>query len=229
MNAYARACATALTALLCATAAPSWADRGREPGRRDGPSFRAEQGYRLDSRHRHNRYYPSAGVTVKAPPPGHVIVRHRDDRYYFHGGVWYRPLGPRFIVVTPPFGLAISVLPPFYTTVWAGGIPYYYADGVYYAWRPADRTYVVVEPPKESEIAPIPAEPEQMFAYPRQGQSESQQADDRYECHKWASAETTYDPSRPESSPPGPETDRTRADYRRAMTACLEARGYTVR
>ena len=46
-----------------------------------------------------------------------------------------------FVVVTPPAGLVISALPPYYSTVWIGGVPYYYADNVYYTWQPDQNGY----------------------------------------------------------------------------------------
>ena len=73
------------------------------------------------------------------------------ERFYFNAGVWYAPRGPGFVVVRPPPGLVISVLPPYYSTVWFGGLPYYYADNVYYTWNPADNGYVVAEPPENAE------------------------------------------------------------------------------
>ena len=62
-----------------------------------------------------------------------------------------------------------------------------------------------------------------LYIYPAQGQSEQQQADDRYECHRWAVSETDYDPIDDEY-----DAD-LREDYLRALTACLTGRGYTVR
>jgi hypothetical protein len=59
-------------------------------------------------------------------------VFYHNTRYHFQGGVWYRPEGRRFLVVAPPIGLFIPFLPPFYSTIWFGGIPYYYANEVYY-------------------------------------------------------------------------------------------------
>src|SRR4029077_137875 len=105
----------------------------------------------------------------------------------------------RFVVVAPPLGVRIQVLPPFYSTVWVGSVPYYYAHDVYYVQNP--HGYLVVDPPPSNivmeqppgnAIIPPPpatlaqAPPEQVFIYPRQGQSERQQAADRYECHRWA-------------------------------------------
>lgn len=226
----------ALAILLVTGVSPAWADRDRDrqPDSRRPSPVQPARGHdqdrrELDRRHFHNRYYPPRGVTVDVIPRNHVVVPHHDTRYYFHGGVWYRPSGPRFVVVAPPVGLSISLLPPYYTTVWVGGAPYYYADGVYYAWRPIERTYVVVDPPREADVVALPPEPEQLFVYPKLGQSEQQQANDRYDCHRWAMDQTDFDPTQAGGGVPPSETVARRADYQRATKACLEARGYSVR
>ncbi len=186
---------------------------------------RLDDGRFRDSRYQHNRFYPTRGHIIGAMPRDHRVVVHGGARYYFSGGAWYRPYGPRFSVVIPPVGLFLPFLPPYYTTIWVGGIPYYYANEVYYAHR--GDGYVIVEPPKEEPSqAPPPAE--QMFIYPRLGQSEQQQADDRYECHRWSVSQTDFDPTQPESTPESQKMEK-RADYQRAMSACLDGRGYTVK
>ena len=173
------------------------ADRGGhgEHSRDEGRGHRQYHNY--DTRYHHNRYYPTLGIVVDIVPSGFYEVPFRNHRYFFQGGVLYRAQGPRFVVVTPPIGLAVSILPPFYTTLWVGGTPYYYADGVYYAWQPAQRTYVVVDAPRESEVLALPAEVSQQFVYPKNGQNEQQQAKDRYECHRWSVAQTGFDPTQP--------------------------------
>lgn len=188
------------------------------------------QGYHrhYDSRHHHNRYYPSVGLFVNIIPSGHHVVRYRNDPYYFHSGVWYRSSGARFVVVTPPIGLAVSILPPFYTTVWVGNTPYYYADGVYYTWRATQRDYVVVAPPRESDVVALPAEVSQQFIYPKNGQDELQQAKDRYECHRWSVSQTGFDPTQTSDAATAPSAS-LRDDYQRATKACLDGRGYSVR
>ncbi len=69
----------------------------------------------------------------------------------------------------------------------------------------------------------------QIFIYPRKGQNDQQQAKDRYECHSWAVGQTNYDPTQPTGSVPEAQPNQKRADYDRAMGACLDARGYTVK
>jgi len=140
--------------------------------------------------------------------------------------VWYRPHGGRFIIAAPPIGLVIPLLPPFYTTIWVGGIPYYYANDVYYAHHGSG--YIVVDPPKE-EVKQAPPPAEQLFIYPRLGQNEKQQADDRYACHRWAVDQTAFDPTQPPEAMTEKIKGEKRADYQRAFSACLDGRGYTVK
>ena len=182
-----------------------------------------------DSRYHHDRIYPARGQVFRALPHDHRVVVHGGTRFYFSGGVWYRPQGPRFAVIAPPIGLFVPFLPPDYATVWVGGRPYYYANEVYYVSQGSG--YTVVEPPKGdiSETPPPDAGAptvDQLYVYPRQNQSPDQQAADRYECHRWAVSQTGFDPTHMAGGVP---ENQKRADYQRAMSACLEGRGYTVR
>jgi hypothetical protein len=115
----------------------------------------------------------------------------------------------------------------YYTTLWVGGVPYYYANEVYYTQTAGG--YMVAEPPKGEVAQAPPTTAGQLFVYPRKGQSEKQQAKDRYECHSWAVSQIGYDPTQPTSSVPEAQTNQKRADYQRAMGACLDARGYTAK
>jgi hypothetical protein len=185
-------------------------------------------GYVLDKRHHHDHYYPPRGYVVPSLPPKRHVIHYHDRDYYYYHGIWYRPSGPRFVVVLPPIGIIVPILPPFYTTIWVGAIPYYYAGGVYYSWYPEYQSYVVVEPPPEKEIREAEAGSDQLFIYPKLGQSEAQQAKDRYECHSWAVSQTGFDPTQPGGGVSGEQYRDKRADYFRAMKACLEARNYSV-
>lgn len=218
-----------LTVLLCAWGANAAADKGDWGKDKRFKPPPPSKDMVLDRRHDHNRYYPPRGKQFDRLPHNHYVVPYRDRRYFYHGGIWYCPSGPRYVVVMPPVGVTIPILPPFHTTIWVGGVPYYYADGVYYQWRPAERVYVVSEPPQESSVATMPAEPEELFIYPKQGQSEAQVAADRYECHRWAREQSGFDPTQPPANISESQLAAKRSDYRRAITACLEARGYSVK
>ena len=108
--------------------------------------------------------------------------------------------------------------------------PYYYAP--YYA----PQTVIIREqPPVYFQPVPsvTPSSTERIFVYPRLGQSEELQAKDRYECHNWAVSQTWREPRKVSMEEwtiiikSLPETQR--ADYRRAESACLDGRGYTVK
>lgn len=76
--------------------------------------------------------------------------------------------------------------------------------------------------PKES----LQSSSDKVFIYPRQGQSDQQQMIDQDACHRLAVGQTGYDPTRP---PGGVSDPMRKAEYQRAMGACLDARGYTVK
>ena len=96
------------------------------------------------------------------------------------------------------------------------------------ASMPAAAQYVGTPQPKESSAAAA-AQPDELHVYSKNGQSQEQQWADRYDCHRWARTQSGFDPTQPASGAPASETGAKRDGYRRAMTACLEGRGYTVR
>ncbi len=179
-----------------------------------------------DMRFHHDRFYPARGGFVVVLPPGYRTFGYGGVDYFFAGGVWYRGARGRFVVVAPPFGVVVPFLPPYYTTVWVAGVPYYYANEVYYMQAPGG--YVVVSPPQAAP-SQTPPPTEQLYVYPRNGQNEQQQANDRYECHRWATSQTGFDPTMPQAGITRDDFSRKNADYRRAISACLDGRGYTVK
>lgn len=186
----------------------------------------APRGQFFDGRYHDRHFYPRLGGVVAQLPPGYRAYFFHGERWYFAGGVWYVAGPGGFVVARPPVGLTVAMLPPFATVVWIAGIPYYHADDVYYSWDPALNSYVVVPaPPGADQSGPPPtASTDDLLIYPRNGQTPAQQAHDRYECGRWASAQTGFDPTRaPAANPPKAK------QYRRAMSACLDARGYSVK
>jgi hypothetical protein len=187
-----------------------------------------QENYRgWDTRYNHNRYYPAHGHYVSSLPRDYHTAYYHRSPYYFSEGVWYRPYGAYFSVIAPPIGLVIPILPPYYTTLWVGGIPYYYANETYYTYYPSGG-YIVTDPPK-NEVSTAPPEADWLYSYPSKAQSEQQQADDRYACHRWALGQTGYDPTLPLGGVAESQTAQKRSDYQRALGACLEGRGYSVK
>src|SRR5260221_564432 len=101
------------------------------------------------------------------------------------------------------FSWFLPVLPLAYATYWWGGLPYYYANDVYYTWSPDYSGYVATDPPPlndssapgsatssdapppEASSQPLSGAPAQIFMYPKNGQSTEQQTQDRTECQQW--------------------------------------------
>jgi hypothetical protein len=157
------------------------------------------------------------------------------------GGYW----GGRFwpgVRYGSGFAWFLPVLPFGYATYYWGGLPYYYYDNAYYTWDQGYNGYVATDPPpvatsgssddssgdtvESNDEAPDSAATSgssDLFVYPRNGQTDEQTATDKFECHKWAVSQSGFDPTQ-SSNPQG-----SAADYRRAIGACLDARGYSAK
>ncbi len=189
----------------------------------------AMEPYHMDTRYRHGVAYPSVGRHINVLPPHHSTIRYRDVQYHYSRGVWYHNSGPDFVVVAPPLGLIAPVLPPSYTTIWYLGVPYYYGNNTYYIWRPEKNGYVVVDPPEDIVNKRPTLLASELYVYPKLGQSEQQQSDDRFECHTWAVNQAEYDPTQPPENVSTQQLESRRDNYQRALKACLDGKGYSVR
>lgn len=186
----------------------------------------------------------------------HGYYRRGYYPYYRYDSGWYRPYGWYGPAGWGGFysGLSLGLMVPFlpfgYSTIWYSGAPYYYADDVYYTGVPG-RGYRVVAPPITEYIvkdepgpAPVVAAPPdmgaagtptptyaqppqgQLYAYPKNGQNATQSTFDRIECERWGSGQTGFNPT---SAGQTAGDAQRRNDYQRAVSACLEGRGYTVK
>jgi len=165
------------------------------------------------------------GYRLPALPQSYVRIVIGSDLFFYWDGVFFRPHGEGYVVVSPPPGARVRYLPTGYISFVIGPRRYFYVNATYYLWDPPTREYVVVEKPRGAEQAMSGGgtSPDDLFVYPAQGQSEEQRTHDRFVCYEWAVEETGYDPI---DAAPG---SSGRADYLRALAACLEAHGYTVR
>jgi hypothetical protein len=120
--------------------------------------------------------YGSYGQPVEVLPSGAVSVEIGGGHYWRHGGMWYRPWGPRWVIVAPP---VVQDAPP---------APVY-------------------SPPPPSRPDPV--------IYPRNGQSATQTEADRQACNRWA---TTQQSAINDASV-----------FQRAVEACMDGRGYTMK
>ena len=172
-------------------------------------------------------HYPSVGHSVPRLPNGYESLRLGRNDYHYHAGVFYRLRAPgTYVVVRAPIGARVHFLPLGYVSFFVGTRRYFYANFTYYLWDAAMRDYVVVAAPAGADEAVAAASDKgtsELFVYPKEGQSDEQRDRDRYECYLWAVDQTHFDPSAE-----SPDVTKA-ADYRRALSACLEGRGYTVK
>src|SRR5437879_1231495 len=125
------------------------------------------------------------------------------------GGYWHGVFWPH-CYFNPGFAWFLPILPFGYATFWWGGSPYYYWNDLYYTWSPTDNGYVVTDPPPAAGTEPDAASGgSDVYLYPRNGQSDAQTQNDRYECHSWAVNQTGFDPTRSSHQSSG-----SLADYR---------------
>jgi hypothetical protein len=184
--------------------------------------------------------------------------RHHWDGGYWHGHYWppvyYRPDFAWFLPVLPPYCLTYwwgGVPYYYYNEAYYTWDP---SDGGYMATEPppsaddaaADQgpapAYPDAAPPNDGSYGASYGAPDagaqnpdatdpnapayngaappdiggNLYAYPKNGQSPEQQAQDRRECAQWAATQS------PDSANGGS------MDYKRALTACLSGRGYSV-
>ncbi|EPF68426.1 Hypothetical protein PssSM_4447 [Pseudomonas syringae pv. syringae SM] len=169
------------------------------------------------------------GYAIDRVPGGYSRIPYRGQDYYYSGGYWYRPQGPRYVVVTPPYGVRVSRLPSYSQEVWIGSSLLFLAAGTYYAYQPDSQDYVVVNPPQNEAVYQAPPAEQQgngydPVAYPANGQSPQQVELDKYQCYRWAAEQSGFDPANVTGQPPPDVVDL----YRRSMGACLAGRGYSV-
>ncbi|NNA53820.1 DUF6515 family protein [Pseudomonas lactis] len=187
----------------------------RWPGRPDGHG----NGWGPGPQHR-------PGYVIDRFPDRNYRVPYRGQDYFFSGGYWYRPQGPRYVVVTPPYGIRVHYLPDYAREVWVGGSLLFLAAGAYYAYEQSTQQYVVVQPP--TQVPSPPPTPQgngyDVVAYPANGQSPAQVQQDGYDCYRWAVQQSGFDP-RTVTYAPDPAVVQT---YRQAQGNCLGSRGYQV-
>jgi hypothetical protein len=82
-----------------------------------------------------------------------VSVGDSDRRHHDHGEAhhFYRWHDH------PHYGYHMHFLPDGYFTIWAGGVRYYYYDGLYYSYV-GDGDYVLVNPPMGAYVSAIPSD-----------------------------------------------------------------------
>ncbi|MEX6665333.1 hypothetical protein QWI20_15280 [Pseudomonas sp. W2-17] len=177
------------------------------------------------------RYRP--GYEIDRMPGGYSRVPYRGGDYFYSGGYWYRPQGPRYVVVQPPRGVRVRYLPDYAQQVWLGSALFFVAAGTYYTYEQNTQEYVVAEPPQNVEPVYSPQQPQpvqqaanpyDVVAYPPEGKPQQEIEQDRYDCYRYAVQQSNFDPAGA-AYQPAPEVLGV---YRQAMASCYAGRGYSI-
>jgi hypothetical protein len=89
----------------------------------------------------------------------------------------------------------------------------------------------VTLPTGPASVSPSSAPPKvtKVFLYPKNGQTSDQQARDRYECYRFAVAQSGFDPASSPGVASSAPSNEPQSDFERAQSACFDARGYVSR
>jgi len=193
-----------------------------------------DNSYRYQETYRYNTFYLAPirrhfhplNFRLKVLPQFYVSISVLGSPYFYYDGIYYQNYLDGYIVVRAPIGASIRLLPAGFIGFRYNGLTYYYINHNYYLWNTRSLHYVVVEKPDGADEAVTEATQGRLYVYPNADQNEEQQAKDRYECHLWAVEQTDVDPMITESEElPSGATEK----YKRALTACLTGRDYTVK
>ncbi|WP_088743839.1 hypothetical protein [Cobetia sp. QF-1] len=165
-------------------------------------------------------------VLVAALPMSPAMAEPGRGGFYEHGivgpGIVIRHGGPGRAAHWAPGGPGHGHgLPGNARGIWVGATLFFLAAGTYYLWDASQEQYLPVQAPAPATLS---APAVDVIAYPSKGQHEDQIARDRYECHRWANQQSDA-----EVNSVAPPVTAGNADiYRRALSACLAGRGYSV-
>ena len=107
--------------------------------------------------HFHYEHLPRRGAVVSTVAKGHVGITHKGIKFKFHNGVYYQSKGPAtFVVVRPPRGLKIMVMPVGYKRIVVKQKTYFYYYGTFYSKTPGMEEYTVTEAPVGAEVDALP-------------------------------------------------------------------------
>jgi hypothetical protein len=175
---------------------------------------------------------------------------------YWRGGYWRGGFWPRAYYGVG-FSWFLPILPLAYATYWYGGIPYYYANDVYYTYNNDYDGYVATDPPPVADPngagtgaapnAPPPGSAQPDSAPPPdagQGANPAPSQAPNYNYGGAAACQIFMYPKNGQSAQQQ-ATDKAEcqqwaaqqagqvaqngSDYQRAMAACVEGRGYSAR
>lgn len=100
-------------------------------------------------------YLPRRNSYFYSVPASYLYINFGGLTYRYWDGVFYRPHNKLFVVIAPPPGIFIRVLPVGYRRIIVRDYPYYYYNGTYYDQH--EDHYNVIPPPVGAVVESLPA------------------------------------------------------------------------
>ena len=169
---------------------------------------------------------------------------------YWRGGYWRGGFWPRAYYGVG-FSWFLPILPLAYATYWYGGIPYYYANDVYYTYNNDYDGYVATDPPPVADPngagagaapnAPPPGSAQPDSAPPPDAGQGANPAPNyggaaegqifMYPKNGQSAQQQAQDKAECQqwAAQQAGQVAQNGSDYQRAMAACVEGRGYSAR
>ena len=94
--------------------------------------------------------------------PNARVVTFNNRKYHYTNGKYYRFVGGRYVVATPPRHLRVKALPVGFVRVLVGPKPYFYHGGVYYVKALDTEEYEIVEAPQDAIVYILPEDAEEL-------------------------------------------------------------------
>jgi len=88
---------------------------------------------------------------LRRMPAGHVRILSGKKHYYYHRGLFYRKTRSGFLLVSPPIGVTVPMLPEGCSAVFSRGRKYFYHEDAFYRKSPSG--YIVITEPGIKETA----------------------------------------------------------------------------
>lgn len=131
------------------------------------PNHRQGDRYRTQPIRRNPRFrYPNHRRVVRSLHHNHLRFVFGGLTYFYSSGVYYTSFGNEYMVVVPPGGFRVAVLPVGYVRIMVGPVPYFYHSGIYYVASNDSNSienFEITEPPVGAVISDISQDAEQII------------------------------------------------------------------
>lgn len=98
---------------------------------------------------------------VRTLPPSATVVTYGGLGYHYYGGLFYRYYNGAYVIVGPPVGITVNILPKNHEEVIVGTDIYYYNQGSFYL-KTGEDEYRIVQPPLNAIVQNLPEEAEKV-------------------------------------------------------------------